>query len=164
MPGEISIPDGPTQGETMRDIVDLTVKMLRRVAQIQVKVGLGEVMADEPPRAFRAISIAFRGSVKIEYLLLVDRQSAVAIAGGMLAADASAEDDDSIVDGVKEFANIACGNIMALMAKKGRTLDISPPREEVFHIDGYNIIRGRRAVSFPLVSAEGEMTLILAEG
>jgi CheY-specific phosphatase CheX len=164
MPGEVSVPEDIEDPKTIRNFVDLTRKMLRRVAHLDVKVGEGHINVHEPEENYSVVSISFTGAMACEYVLSVSRETAAIIATGITGGDATNEPDDIITDGVKEFCNIVCGNIMAGMAKKGKTVDISPPSEAVLYPNGYNIIKRRKAVHYPMVSTEEELLLILIEG
>jgi CheY-specific phosphatase CheX len=86
------------------------------------------------------------------------------ITSGILGESAAGETRDVIADGVKEFCNIVCGNIIARMAQKGVTMDINAPEEIANTGDGYRIVRGKKALYFTLSSAVGDVILILVVG
>ncbi|MEK7238626.1 MAG: chemotaxis protein CheX, partial [Nitrospirota bacterium] len=162
--GEIMIPDGAANPEVIKSIVDLTQKMLQRVAYLNVKVGDGFISHNEPQKNFLLISVSMRGNLKYEYAFSSSQEISEVIASGVMGEDVKSEDREGISDGVKEFCNIACGNIIAKLSQQGKSMDISPPQEMLLSSDGYHTVKGRKAVYYPLVSLRGDSTLILIEG
>jgi len=164
--GEIDVPAGAANPEVIKSMVDLTQKMLQRVAYLNVKVGVGFISNNEPQKNFLLISVSMRGNLKYEYAFSSSQEISEIIASGVMGENIKGGSKEDISDGVKEFCNIACGNIIAKLSQKGKSLDISPPQEVVLSSDGYHIVKGRKAVYYPLVSSRGrgDSTLILIEG
>jgi CheY-specific phosphatase CheX len=158
VPGEIAIPEGVKNPDNLSDLVDITEKILRRVVHLDVKVTKGLFIKDAANNSIRfpAVSVKLSGGVNYEYVLSVPQDAAIAIASNVMGEDASYEPDDILLDGVKEFCNIVCGNFSARMAQKGKTIELSPPVNTVLSGD-------KDAVSFSLASTAGEMKLILVE-
>lgn len=161
--GEIKTPPGVSDAETVKDMVDITRKMLRRVAHIDVKIGEGFISDKEPGRNFATITIRLGTGLKQEYIFSSSLGLSRTIASGIIGGSAAEETKEIITDAVKEFCNITCGNIIAKMARRGKNVDITPPEEAVCSEDGYHLINGRKAVYYPLISPEGVITLILIE-
>jgi CheY-specific phosphatase CheX len=159
----ISVPEGFMNPDTFMYLVDLTQKMLKRVAHLNSKAGKGALCSKVPKKYFTAVSIILSGAVDCDYMLAVPRKVADDIASGFMGVDASGETDDFVADSVKEFANIVCGNIMAKMAQKGKSVEISPPSKVKFEWRGHKIPSGRKAVSYPLVTTKGKLLLTLVE-
>jgi CheY-specific phosphatase CheX len=164
VPGEINVSEGVKDPDAVKSFVDLTLKMLRRMAHVDVKVEEGFISESEPGKNFSVVSVLLSGAKGCEYVLSVSREVALRVATGVMGQDAGSEPDEIVSDGVKEFCNIVCGNIVAGMAKKGMTVEISPPSEAVPRSGGYKIVNGRKAVHYPLVSTKGEILLIIIEG
>lgn len=162
--GEIIIPDSTENPEIVRDMADMTQKMLQRMAHINIKVDHGFISNEEPQRNFLLVSIRLSGSLKYEYAISSSLETSRLIASNIIGEEIKEESREVIADGVKEFCNIICGNIVAKIAKRGKTVDITPPKEVVYSVDGYHLIKGRRAIYYSLVSPEGDITLILVEG
>jgi CheY-specific phosphatase CheX len=157
-PGVISVPSGVRDPQAVRDAVDLTKKMFLRVARLEVKVGDGFMSMDEPGKNFASVSVRISGKGGMEYALSTSREVSAAIYAGLLGeAGASESDEELVVDSVKEFCNITCGNILARMAQRGHSAELHPPRED-FHLGG------RTAVRYPLYSTSGDISLIILEG
>jgi CheY-specific phosphatase CheX len=163
-PWKITVPEGLKDSGTVSDIVDLTQKLLRRMAQVEVKVGEGVVVSEGPGENFSVVSVLLTGNLQqFEYVLSVPREVATRIASGILDWEASSEPDEIVADGVREFCNIVCGNVIARLAKRGMSVEITPPSDLDLSSGELGVVEGSKAVSFPMVSIEGEMTLIVIE-
>ena len=164
IPGEVMIPEGIEHPLIIRDFVDLTEKMLLRVAHLRVKAGEGVTPSSAPRQHDVSVRIRLEGSLTFEYILSASLAVSTIIASGIIGAHAARETREVILDGVKEFCNIVCGNMLAKLAQKGQSLDISTPEEIISPTGVSGIIRGRKAVSFNLSSVEGEIALTLVQG
>jgi CheY-specific phosphatase CheX len=161
---DISVPAGIEHPDVVRDIVALTQRMLRRIANIITKADAGIISYSEPGQNYVLIKIRLTGSVVYDYGFSAPREVSELITSGILGETVSGEARDVIADGVKEFCNIVCGNIIARMAQKGMTMDIHAPEEIANRGDGYRIVRGKKALCFTLSSAVGDVILILVGG
>lgn len=162
-PGAVVVPKGARDADLVRATVDLTQKILRRVAQLESKVGPALVLSGEPEQNFAMVSLSLSGAVEYDYILSAPRKMAVAVASGLMDAEASGETDDMLIDSMKEFANIACGSVTARLAKQGKKFSCSPPSKVEPQGKSYNVVRGRQALLYYLISTEGDITLILVE-
>lgn len=156
--GKIAMPDGVKDPDNLSDLVDITQKMFRRIAHMDVKLADGVLVESvgNPVMKSPAASIKLSGAVNCEYILSMPHAATVAVASSVMGEDASYEPDEILLDGVKEFCNIVCGNFTARMAQKGKTVDLSPPVDAVLSGD-------KKAASFALTSTEGEISLLLVE-
>ncbi len=157
------MPAGVKDAESIKVIADLTRKMLQRIAQLETKAGIGEMFNGEPQKNFAVVFVDLSGGVDYEVILSAPREVAMAMASGFMGGDASGEPDDILADGVKEFCNITCGSVMARMAKQGKHVKMTPPQEVAYPDGECNIVQGRNAVCYPLISTAGEISLILVE-
>jgi CheY-specific phosphatase CheX len=162
--GVISVPSGIKEHETVKAAVDLTRKMFKRIAFVEAKAGFGEPFSGEPEENYATISVNISGGTALDYVLSVPRSAAVAVASGLIEEDASEEDDDILIDSVKEFCNITCGSVMARMAKRGKRIHIDAPNEHKAESGKYEIVKGRNAARYPFISTAGNMQLFLIEG
>jgi CheY-specific phosphatase CheX len=163
--GEIAVPGGVGNPQAVSDMVGLTRKMLFRISRIKAKVGTGAVTAEEPGRNFAVIAVSLEGDPGYDYIFSCSLEASEVIASSILGSNAMNEPGEIVADAVKEFVNIVCGNIIARFAQYGRNVEISPPLEAQYSKDaGYNLLRGRPSIQYPMVSTAGDMTLILAEG
>ena len=143
--------------EAVRAAIDMTIKMFQRVAHIEAKVGPAEPDGIIPASSFSAVSITFSGDIKVEYVLCTTRQLSLRIAAVFIGADTATEEE--LRDGVREFCNIVCGNVMAVLARKGKAVDISPPKDLV---PGEAVSEGFAATRYPIATTIlGEQALII---
>ncbi|MGD2079991.1 MAG: chemotaxis protein CheX [Nitrospirota bacterium] len=163
--GEIAVPGGVENPGAVGDMVVLTRKMLYRISRITAKVGKASLKAEEPGRNFAVVAVSLQGDPGYDYIFSCSLEASEVIASGILGSNAVNEPGEIVADAVKEFVNIVCGNIISRFAQYGRNVEISPPLEAQYSKEtGYNLLRGRPSVQYPMVSTAGDMTLILAEG
>ena len=162
--GDIKIPDGIKNPDAVKTMVDMTQKMFQRIARLQVKVDDGFIAGIEPSNSFLLASISLHGSIKYEYALSLPLEISALIASAIIGESIENSATGMIKDGVKEFCNIICGNIISKLSISGIEMDISPPQEAVSSGNSYSFLKGRKAIYYPLVSYKGDSSLILVEG
>lgn len=163
--GDVFIPEGISEAETIKDMVILTKKMLARISKITAKVGKASVTTEEPERNFAVIAISLSGIPSYDYILSCSLEASEVIASHILGINVINEPGEIIADAVKEFVNIICGNIISRLAQRGKRVDISPPIEAQYSKEsGYELVIGRKSIHYPFISTAGDITLILAEG
>ena len=158
--GDVVVPEGVKNAETVSTLVDITLKMLQRVAKVDVKDDEGEVLGRKLDEAYCAVSITLSGGLNCDYVLLCDEGVARSIASAIIGQDASGEDREMVVDGVKEFANVVCGNILGKMAQRGKSVEISVPHVLEYG-DGYGLEGSASAVAYQMPTTAGHATLAL---
>ncbi len=161
--GNVPVPAGINDAETVRSMVDLTQKLLLRIARVEVKLEVPSMVEKGPGKQFALVMIEFRGGTRFSYVLAVSREAALPIATGVIGLNAQGEPDSMLRDSVKEFSNIVCGNVIARMAQKGKTVDISPPTLEEAHGGEYSVFYGTKAACYPLINTIGDLTLYIIE-
>lgn len=162
--GEIHVPEGVSNPDIVKDVVNLTQKMLQRIAYLNIKVGEGFISTNEPEENYILVSVALHGTLNYIYGFSSSQEVARLIASSIIGEEVKDDTKDIISDGVKEFCNITCGNIIAKLSQRGKNVDISPPTEIVFENDGYHLVEGKKAVHYRLASPVGGSYLILVEG
>ncbi len=160
---EIMTPDGIKNPDTVKDIADLTQKMIQHMTGLNIKLGEGFISEKEPQKNFLLILVSLYGNLNYDYALSLPQETAELIVSAVIGKDVKNEPREIITDGVKEFCNIVCGNILAKLSEKGKNLDITPPEEVVFSDDGYHLVKGRKSINYPILFPEQESTLILIE-
>ena len=160
--GETGVPDGFKQPEYVRIMGDITLKMLRRIAQFEAKMDDGVFMEVEPGESFVAVSVIFSGGLNFDYILLADEEMSRAVAGAIIGGDAANEDEDLVIDGVREFGNIVCGNLLARMAQMGKNVEISIPHT-VKYDGGYQFVTNSSAVKYTIATTSGLLALLIVE-
>lgn len=161
--GDIITPPGVRNPEIVKEIVDLSHKMLQRMTNLNAKVKEGFLSKDEPQRNFLLIAISLSGNLKYEYVLSMSNEISRLVTAAVIGSDTAGSSRELISDGVKEFCNIVCGNIIARLSQKGKSVDISTPQEITFSDNGYSVVKGRNAIYYPIVSPKGDSALILIE-
>ncbi len=162
--GEIVIPEGVKNPEVVKDFVDLTQKMFLRMADINVKFGDVCISNKEPERNFLLVKIPLSGGLKYEYATSLSRDISLLVTSGIIGEEIDGGSRELLVDGVKEFCNIICGNIITKVAQRGKVVNIAPPQEVVYSQGGYQLINGRSAIYCSFISPKGNILLILIEG
>jgi len=157
----ITIPPGIVEGQCWEMVVDLSHKMLTRVALLNFR--------PEPcsrAETLQAMDIyaamAFSGDISGRYFVGVSAATQAKIAREILKeASVSHEPQDVLDDTVMEFVNVVCGNIAAKGAQFGKSIDIAPP-EIVDGSQGIPVPPGHAGLLFPVVLAEGGTVVMAA--
>lgn len=144
----VPLPEGLEGADLALTALDLTIKMFQRVAHIEAKTGKRPGGENPASDCFCMVTVKMTGEMKADYVLCMTRLAAIRIAASFIGADS--DSDVELKDGAREFCNIICGNVMAMMARKGKHVEISPPLESPVETD---VIMGRRAAVYPLVTA-----------
>lgn len=156
----IGVPSGIHNSDLVSDIVDMTLKMLRRVVGLEAKCDSGAILKTPPAKAYSAVSITLSGGMNCDYIIMGDEDGSRSMASAILGADASGETAEMVADGVNEFANMVCGNIMARMAQKGKNVEISIPHILEYKSD-YGITTGDNSVVYNISTTGGNIMLAL---
>ena len=136
-------------------VVDLSYKMLTRVAQLTFRPGEAKVVRELPANDTIA-TMEFTGSVSGTYVLSVSAPIRDQIARAVFnQTDVSSEPLEVLEDTVMEYVNIVCGNIAAKAAQMGKQMDILPPA--LFNGPGnMSVPDGYVGLLFPICLADGE--------
>lgn len=122
------VPEHLPHHDILEMIVDLTSKMLTRVAHLTHHVESCQVDADFPSLPVTAI-MEMHGDLGLTYAFGATAGFQKRIAQAILSADrVDDEPPDVLDDTIMEFVNVVCGNVVAKAAQKGFTLDIMPPQ------------------------------------
>jgi len=157
---EVLVPQGVSNPEMVSTLVDLTIKMLQRVAGVEVKADGGRVLARKLEEAYSAVSITFSGGLNCDYVIICDEGISRSIASAIMGQVAADEDKEMVVDGVKEFANVVCGNILGKMAQRGKNVEISVPHV-LDYSNGYGLVESTTTVAYRMPTSAGEVSLLL---
>ncbi len=154
--GRVTMPPETREPTVVEVIVDLSVKLLGRVAHMVVKAGTPEVVEGLLELPGEGVGISFNGGFNGLALFAFSEENARKMAAKVIGDDgASKEPPEVILDALQEFVNIVGGNVVAKLGQMGKTVDISPP--EVFGVS-YEAA-GRQLIVFPLHTTEGAITL-----
>jgi CheY-specific phosphatase CheX len=162
--GDISVPDGVKNAQFVKVMVDLTLKMISRIVGVEAKSDGGTVLADDIPGTFTAISITFSGALTFDYVFMASESLSRKVAEAVIGDSVDDEEPAMIVDGVREFCNIICGNVLAKFAQAGKNVEISIPHTLSSSDGGYGIVAGSSlSVGYTLATTEGDFSLIISE-
>jgi CheY-specific phosphatase CheX len=126
--GTVELPEGTPCADLVRVCIDLSEKLLLRVAGLTPKRGVALLPADLAAPELLTISIGFSGSATVQFAFSASKDVAVAIARRVLGP-AMALSDELVVDALKEFCNVVCGNICGKLSQPENPLEIGPPED-----------------------------------
>jgi len=158
----VPVPPGVSGAELIAACVDLTRKLMLRVAGMLAKAGEPILASPGMPDVARqldfhlTIAVALGARPPVRYLLSVSSEVAVTIATRILKEDATRESEEVVEDAVREFCNNVCGNAVAKMSQRGVELELGPP-EALAGIP--ELEAGAKAVIYPLKVSGGEADL-----
>jgi len=148
--GRVEVPPGIPHPEAVEAAVDLTGKLLQRVAGIQTVVGPCRVAPRQVPVPEDGIRVNLNGSLDGTYLLVLSRAMSLQVAGAMLQRSVGPEESEYVLDAVKEFANIVVGNLAAKLALRGQNVTPAPP----VYLSGVHPAHGVDGLIYPFHAAE----------
>lgn len=123
--GIIEFPPDTKHSALLSIPVDLTAKMLLRMAGVRTKIQPATKLHDLPNDELITASISFSGAINSEYVLSVSNDIAVTIAKRMTGDDEVS--NEIIEDAIKEMCNVICGNAVGKFAQSGQRVGITPP-------------------------------------
>lgn len=156
--GQIELPQDTPAPEFVKVSIDLTEKLLLRVGGLTAKRGVLLAPAGQADDALLTIRIAFSGAVHAQFAFSTSADVAAAIARRVLGASVALQ-DDLIVDALKEFCNVVCGNICGKLSHADAPLEIGPPEDGLASVG-----EGARSLLVPLHLPEGRFELRLLFG
>jgi len=151
--GQVDLPADTPAPELVKTSIDLTEKLLLRVAGLLGKRGVPVPGAHQPDAELLSIRIAFSGSVTAQFAFSASRDVASAIARRVLGPELTLN-DELIVDALKEFCNVVCGNICGKLSTPDAPLEIDPPEDGVGFATGE-----QRSLLVPLHMPDGRFEL-----
>ncbi|HTU60595.1 MAG TPA: chemotaxis protein CheX, partial [Polyangiales bacterium] len=126
--GQVELPTGTPSAELVKVCIDLSEKLLLRVAGLTVKRGLAVASAEQASPELLTISIGFSGRANVQFAFSASRDVAATIARRVLGP-ALALSDELVIDALKEFCNVVCGNICGKLSQPENPLEIGPPED-----------------------------------
>lgn len=143
------------KGPVFAAALSVTSKLLVRVAGLMVKEGLAVAIAEELKPSDLLVSIKFTGDWRGDFVLGFSKATAERLAARMLG-EPSAQ-PELVLDAVKEFANVAAGQICASLGAEKISCDLSAPQA---HPAGKAVrFPGRQVTLFSLDVPEGSVQL-----
>jgi CheY-specific phosphatase CheX len=151
----VSIPTGIADPKVWEMVVDLSYKMLTRVALLTFRPEPCFV-ANRLPKKDVYAAMDFSGDVSGRYIMGVSTETQAKIAKAILKETNVDEEPKEVLDDtVMEFINVVCGNIAAKAAQLAKSIEIAPPLI-VETSDGIIPPADHLCLCFPACLAEGE--------
>jgi CheY-specific phosphatase CheX len=150
--GQIELPPNTPAPEFVKVAIDLSEKLMLRVAGLTVKRGVLLAQAGLADAELLTIRIGFHGAVTAQFAFSASPDVAAAIARRVLGASAELH-HELVVDALKEFCNVVCGNICGKLSRDEAPLEIGPPE------DGLAPDAGAGGLFVPLHLPEGRFEL-----
>jgi CheY-specific phosphatase CheX len=126
--GQVELPAGTPSSELVKVSIDLSEKLLLRVAGLTAKRGIAIAQGDLAAPELITIRIGFSGNATLQFAFSASQDVASAIASRVLGP-ALPLSEELVVDALKEFCNVVCGNICAKLSQPESPLEIGPPED-----------------------------------
>jgi len=131
-------------------LLDMSIKMFRRMASLYLKLGEGFFKTSSVENLYVCIQIGFTGSLDFTYFLNLPKNVAITMTRNLYGNKDMKCFDDTICDSIGELGNVICGNANTQMARLGHDSSFSVPLsftyDETMKID---IPEGKRVLVFP---------------
>ena len=146
---------GVDQPEIIATFLDLTKKLFYRMWDVNVKIEEPQVKKGVVTLEGSVVRVSLTGQFNTNLVLAASRE--MIIKGVEKAIGEVNPNKEICEDLLKEIANVVSGNMMAILAKQGKSCDVQPPV-----IIGNEIQLGSsKNIYTPLISPEGNGTVIL---
>lgn len=124
--------------------IDLTLKLLVRLANLQVKLlDIRYSLAKTGGNATYTTRVPFSGNHDGEIALRASDRVCAQIASAMLGEPVPPDAKTLILDANSEFLNVVGGNLAALGARQGKKVELSTPRAGDVPTDGRDVVVAR---------------------
>lgn len=151
---DLKIPFDIEEKEIIPYFADLTIKYLRRIADVISKPG--EVIYKEGKTNinYLSIMIEFSKGLNIKYMLSLSEGVMRKIALGYLGETIT--DEEMLIENAKEFVNMVCGNVVSVLEAEGKRVEISVPKVySTQYMDFIEFEENEKAIVIPLATTEG---------
>ncbi len=152
---EIKITINHPKKEYFFHFIDLTVKLLRRVADIEAKVGDMEVKKEKSETNYVTALIEFTEDINLKFVISLSQEVSKLMTKEFLEEEI--DDMEMIAENTGEFLNIVCGNIATKLQILGLKTQISVP--QFYAKSEHPEIKyesNEKALCFPLVTTHGD--------
>lgn len=122
---KIEVPEEVPIARLASNAFGLTKRMLMRVWGIECKAAIPAADLNTLPLPPIAAEVRLRGDVETRYMIGVDQD--VAEWGALQFFDTMEIGYEGLGDATRELANIICGNLTAMLSRRGRTVKTSAP-------------------------------------
>lgn len=154
-PNEVELPAEVPDKELASTFFDLTHKLLLRMGGIENKLTPAKLASGSVNIPGERVQITFSGNYNTRYILGVPEIIARKMAKKLINADDPSQDE--LIDIVREFANVVCGNILARLAQGGKNADISPPEDPPADV----ALDNEKAVQIDIATPDGDVVTVI---
>ena len=159
-PIEVMIAEDIENKEVITVIVDMTSKMLRRVADLLSKISRLRYENKSIKNLGIISLIDFKGDLPSRYILNASWEVAHHIARKTFKNENLPFDPELIADTTAEFSNIVCGNVRAKLLESGKKLDMTPPNTHTDKKYAELKLNGKeQAILIPAYTPIGELEI-----
>ncbi|MEA3363032.1 MAG: chemotaxis protein CheX [Thermodesulfobacteriota bacterium] len=154
---KIIIPEGVPHQPVWEIVVDMTHKMLTRIAGVTFQTGSCTTIKKLPTRQV-AVEIGFSGSISARYLLTISDNTRKLIAHAILKEEKAETGTANEVDNsVKEFVNIICSNVVSKATQLGYSIDTTSAQMRRLNNADLEIPEEQIGLLFPIYFSNGEI-------
>jgi len=155
-----AIPDELEIKDEVFIMLDIAVKIFRRMANLLLKIGTGNIIEDKVKNLYAITSIHFTGCSDMRFLLNLSKEVADEITKILYNNRDIVCDDFTVCDCIGEVNNIICGNSSSYILEHGKKYYISPPGSILSSKEDYFEIQdGKKMVVFPSSVPIGELEI-----
>ena len=157
------IPEQHEHFDAIQIILDMTIKLFRRMPHILVKLGKGYYYSSMK-NSFMITYVDFTGSYDFKYFFNLPKDLAYEIAQKLYRNESIEYSDELVADFVGELANVISGNITSQLLELGLNITIHPP-VTVFatEIASYSPPPDHRILAFPARVPSSDFTVGIIE-
>ena len=147
---EKMVPEEFGRREEVVALLDLSIKMFRRMANMYLKIGSGYYKENRVDNLFLMSSVQISGSFKMQYLMNIPAPLAEVITKNLYDNKDMECDKETMSDCIGELSNVICGNSLAQLLNLGHNLQILPPRPMFrSEVPTLNIEKNEELLSIP---------------
>ncbi len=144
------IPERLVEWEEVRVVLDVSIKIFRRMANTYLKLGKGFFKARQIENLYLISAVHFAGTVNFRYFLNVPADVASTLTRSLYGDREMVCDDLTVSDCMGELLNVICGNSSSQILELGDRVRIFPP--EALLASDFPVLElgeGRQALVFP---------------
>ncbi|MCD6595788.1 chemotaxis protein CheX [bacterium] len=108
-------------------LMDVSIKIFRRMADLHLKIGKGFYSNKNVDNKYLISLIRLVGNPEIKYFLNLPQKVACSITRNLYKSKEVDCDDETICDSIGELSNIICGNAISHILESGRNISMTPP-------------------------------------
>ena len=157
------IPPKYSHSEELTTILDITVKLFRRMPNLILKLGKG-TYKESIDNLFIFSIVDFSNSMNFKYFMNIPQELAYEIAKRLYKDDSIDYDNELISDFIREMTNIICGNITSQLLELGEKVSIRTPKSFLKdEMEKYVPPPGYKIIDFPAKLPTNEFSIGIIE-